>query len=205
MNKNKDVDFEEEKAENTTMAKNASVEEEMRVNEIKRRMQGVPVFCSSKEDFLECCEKEFTQTTEQKLQEIADRLYGDEKIDWGNLGRWKYYIGYNGNSLFQNWTTSSRHQGVIYSEDSRLLKTAIKEIGEDVLKRDLFGIETPEKEYTMAEAIKEGLGFWHEDIRYNLIKDELHRNGSQYNMGTVWILEHQNEIVTIIGAKNDKK
>ena len=67
----------------------------------------------------------------RKLEGIARRLNGDEKIDWHDINQNKYCIYYDCCSddleLDNTWTCPS--PGVVYCLSKDFLQTAIKEIG----------------------------------------------------------------------------
>ena len=73
----------------------------------------------------------------RKLEDLAKRLNGDEKIDWSNENQRKYFINYdfsdNNKGLCIEWNRYMRVQGCIYCLDENFLKEARKEIGEKEL------------------------------------------------------------------------
>lgn len=144
-------------------------------------------------------------STLEKLQEIADRLNGDEKIDWERLNTEKYSIGYDYSSKKLICPINFAQRFVdTYCLKSNFLETAIKEIGEDVIKRDLFGIETPEKEYTMKEWLFDDSIVVGSKCKLNgiILSKGLHKiNVGGATFPYKKLLEHQNEKVTIIGEK----
>ena len=77
----------------------------------------------------------------RKLEDLARRLNGDEKIDWSNEDQPKYYIVFddkdNGDymqkHLFDNVTYIRRTQGTIYCLQPNFLVRAKEEIGKQEL------------------------------------------------------------------------
>ena len=75
------------------------------------------------------------------LEDIAIRLNKDKKIYWGSLSQSKYFIYLNNedNELGYNDSRLYKFQGVVYCLDPCFLDVAIKEIGEERLKKYLRG------------------------------------------------------------------
>lgn len=73
--------------------------------------------------------------TKRKLQELADRLNGDEKIDWRNQDQDKYsiYFNYSENKLHCAFWSYSREVGAVYCLDKNFLDEAIKELGKEAI------------------------------------------------------------------------
>lgn len=73
----------------------------------------------------------------RKLEDIARRLNGDEKIDWSKANQRKYFINYYfsdyNKGLCIDWNSHMCVQGVIYCLDKNFIDEAIKEIGEKEL------------------------------------------------------------------------
>lgn len=71
----------------------------------------------------------------RKLEDIARRLNGDEKIDWDNSYQLKYHILYNteGKCLTYKTTSRLKNEGSVYCLDKNFIDEAIKEIGEKEL------------------------------------------------------------------------
>lgn len=76
----------------------------------------------------------------RQLENIARRLNKGEKFDWNKFYQPKYYI-YLGNYgiLLENSTATSKSQGTVYCLDENFRDVAIKEIGEERLKKYLRG------------------------------------------------------------------
>lgn len=71
----------------------------------------------------------------RKLEDLAERLNGDEKIDWDNSYQLKYHILYNteGKCLTYKITSRLKNEGSVYCLDKNFIDEAIKEIGEKEL------------------------------------------------------------------------
>lgn len=71
----------------------------------------------------------------RKLEDIARRLNGNEKIDWNNLNQPKYHIVYNSEEkcLTNMINYEYVHENSIYCLNINFLNEAIKEIGEKEL------------------------------------------------------------------------
>ena len=73
----------------------------------------------------------------RKLEDIARRLNGNEKIDWSNENQRKYFINYyfndNNKGLCMDWNKYMCVQGAIYCLDKNFIDQARKEIGEKEL------------------------------------------------------------------------
>lgn len=76
------------------------------------------------------------------LQRYAEE-HNTEEIDWKNNDQNKYYIWYYHPDACINIGILKIHQdiGTIYFTSEELAKAAIEEIGEDIIKKYLFGIE----------------------------------------------------------------
>lgn len=72
-----------------------------------------------------------------KLKDLALRLNKGEEIDWKNKGQLKYYICFDNenNKLRYSYYYNCHDIGQIYCLDENFLDIAIKEIGEENLKK----------------------------------------------------------------------
>ena len=77
----------------------------------------------------------------RQLEDIARRLNKGNKIDWNNNKQFKYYIWINSRDNEISWAGEVSHisQGVVYCSDRNFYIAAIKEIGEERLKKYLRG------------------------------------------------------------------
>lgn len=75
------------------------------------------------------------------LEDIASRLNKGRKLDWNDYMQFKRYIFFdNSNQMIgQESNTYSQRQGTVYCLDENFKKVAIKEIGEERLKKYLRG------------------------------------------------------------------
>lgn len=76
-----------------------------------------------------------------ELKNFADD--NNDEIDWHNSSQAKWYIYLNYTTLNLNasdWNTT-RSQGAIYFTSEELTKQAIKKVGEDRIKKYLFGVK----------------------------------------------------------------
>lgn len=75
------------------------------------------------------------------LEDIARRLNSGQKIDWDIEEQKKYFIRFNywQNGIEFDSSFKQKLQGVIYCLDSNFLNVAIREIGEERLKKYLRG------------------------------------------------------------------
>ena len=91
-------------------------------------------YFNSKEELEDYIEKIKIRT---KLERLAIKLNGGEKIDWNNTLTTKYKISYDfeRGSFDQETNKCWREQGVIYCYKRNFLEKAIEEIGEDNLKK----------------------------------------------------------------------
>lgn len=76
----------------------------------------------------------------RQLEDIARRLNRGRKIDWGNGDR-KYFISFSywDDMIELEGCLIKKYQGVIYCLDENFLDVALKEIGEQTLKKYLKG------------------------------------------------------------------
>ena len=72
-----------------------------------------------------------------QLKDLALKLNKGEKINWDNSMQNKYYIGFNplDNTLMRMHTNTLQNIGQTYCLDGNFLVKAIKEIGEENLKK----------------------------------------------------------------------
>lgn len=78
-------------------------------------------------------------------QQLSDYAleHNEEEIDWNNLGQFKWFIRYDSNykEIRYCWTKFSIYINQIYFTSKEIMKDAIKEIGEDNIKKYLFGVK----------------------------------------------------------------
>lgn len=77
----------------------------------------------------------------RQLEDIARRLNRGRKIDWDNGDQRKYFISFNywEDMIELEGCLIKKYQGVIYCLDENFLDVALKEIGEQTLKKYLKG------------------------------------------------------------------
>ncbi len=71
----------------------------------------------------------------RKLEDLARRLNGNEKIDWNDFNQMKYCMFYNYEKQVADYATHCKYRsdGTIYCLDSDFLYKAIEEIGKEEL------------------------------------------------------------------------
>lgn len=76
-----------------------------------------------------------------ELQLFADEH--NEKIDWNNIKQTKYVFlfDYKDNKIIHDTSRFLRRMGSIYFSSKELAEQAIKKVGEDRIKKYLFGVE----------------------------------------------------------------
>lgn len=84
-------------------------------------------------------EKQFTY---QQLKDYALE-HNTEEIDWKNPQQNKWFIGcnHNNNTLITGVRQSVEFINTVYFTSEKIAENAIKEIGEDNIKKYLFGVE----------------------------------------------------------------
>ena len=104
------------------------------VNEIRYRLGN---YFKTKEEAEFARKKQFIY---QKLKDYALE-HNTEEIDWNNPGQFKWFIRYDSNykEIRYCWTKFSIYINQIYFTSKEIVKDAIKEIGEDNIKKYLFG------------------------------------------------------------------
>lgn len=76
----------------------------------------------------------------RQLEDIVRRLNKGQKIDWNNGQQKKYFFYYdNRNEVFVNDSSYYNSLNLIYCLDENFLSIAIREIGEERLKKYLRG------------------------------------------------------------------
>ena len=77
----------------------------------------------------------------RQLEDIARRLNKGEKIDWKNSAQYKYLLYLDDKINKIDWCRECRYtvQGLVYCLDINFYKVAIREIGEERLKKYLRG------------------------------------------------------------------
>jgi hypothetical protein len=74
------------------------------------------------------------------MQRYADE-HNEEEIDWKN-DKPKFYIYYNyKEKIIQNSTLFAKYIGQIYFTSKEIAENCVKELGEDKIKKYLFGVE----------------------------------------------------------------
>lgn len=78
----------------------------------------------------------------QKLKDYALE-HNTEEIDWNNLGQFKWFIRYDSNykEIRYCWTRFSIYINQIYFTSEEIARAAVKEVGEDNIKKYLFGVK----------------------------------------------------------------
>jgi hypothetical protein len=88
-------------------------------------------------------EAEFARDKQLIYQKLKDYAleHNTEEIDWNNLNQFKWFIRYDSNykEIKYCWTRFSIYINQIYFTSKEIVKDAIKEIGEDNIKKYLFG------------------------------------------------------------------
>ena len=82
------------------------------------------------------------QLVMKKLREYALE-YNTKEIDWSNFKQAKWFIKYDmGNQkLYNDWVCNTQNMNQVYFSSAEIAENAIKEIGEDRIKKYLFEIE----------------------------------------------------------------
>lgn len=77
----------------------------------------------------------------RKLENLARRLNGNEKINWNNFSQIKYHIMYDFERACFDYVINYNYidEGTIYCLNKNFLNEAIKEIGEQELKDYIIG------------------------------------------------------------------
>lgn len=78
----------------------------------------------------------------QELKQFADE--NNDPIDWGNKKQEKYIINYctaEKKSVFVDGWATYQFMGCVYFSSMELAKQAIQKVGEDRIKKYLFGVE----------------------------------------------------------------
>lgn len=77
----------------------------------------------------------------QKLKDYA--LEHNEEIDWNNYNQLKWIIRYEKDykEIRYSWITDTFYINQIYFTSEKIARDAVKEIGEDNIKKYLFGVE----------------------------------------------------------------
>lgn len=79
----------------------------------------------------------------RQLEDIARRLNKGKMIDWNNDDQFKYFLRFSFfiNKISINYSFQYKDQGTVYCLDKNFLDVAVKEIGEERLKKYLRGEE----------------------------------------------------------------
>ena len=106
------------------------------VNEIRYRLGN---YFQTKEEAEFAREK---QLIYQKLKDYALE-HNTEEIDWINYNQTKWIIGCNNDykKIRYYWITSLIHINQIYFTSEKIARDAVEEIGEDNIKKYLFGVK----------------------------------------------------------------
>ena len=106
------------------------------VNEIRYRLGN---YFKTKE------EAEFARKKQLIYQKLKDYAleHNTEEIDWINYNQTKWIIGYNNDykKIRYYWITSLIHINQIYFTSEKIARDAVEEIGEDNIKKYLFGVK----------------------------------------------------------------
>lgn len=74
-----------------------------------------------------------------EIKKIAKELNGDDKIDWKDVNKAKYYLRYShrATNIVCNYENSYQAEGVTYCLDGDFRRVCIERIGEERLKKYL--------------------------------------------------------------------
>lgn len=90
-------------------------------------------------------EAEFARKKQLIYQKLKDYAleHNTEEIDWINYNQTKWIIGYNNDykKIRYYWITSLIHINQIYFTSEKIARDAVEEIGEDNIKKYLFGVK----------------------------------------------------------------
>lgn len=106
------------------------------VNEIRYRLGN---YFQTKEEAEFAREK---QLIYQKLKDYALE-HNTEEIDWNNFNQFKWFIKYDNNCeiIRYCWTRFLNCMNQIYFTSEEIARAAVEEIGEDNIKKYLFGVK----------------------------------------------------------------
>lgn len=88
-------------------------------------------------------EVEFARTKQLIYQQLKDYAleHNTEEIDWNNLNQFKWFIRYNSpRRISYCWTRFLIDINQIYFASEEIARAAVKEVGEDNIKKYLFGV-----------------------------------------------------------------
>ena len=89
-------------------------------------------------------EAEFARKKRLIYQQLKDYALGHntEEIDWNNLSQFKWHIKYDNNCeiIRYCWTRVLNCMNQIYFTSEEIARAAVKEVGEDNIKKYLFGV-----------------------------------------------------------------
>lgn len=89
-------------------------------------------------------EAEFAGKKQLIYQKLSDYAleHNTETIDWDNLGQVKWFIKYDNiyKTIRYYWTVSLIDINQIYFTSEKIARDAVEEIGEDNIKKYLFGV-----------------------------------------------------------------
>ena len=105
------------------------------INEIRYRLGN---YFKTKE------EAEFTREKQLVYQQLSDYAleHNTEEIDWDKHNQSKWYIRYDIKSkkMLYYWTVSLLSINQVYFTSEKIARDAVEEIGEDKIKKYLFGV-----------------------------------------------------------------
>lgn len=90
-------------------------------------------------------EAEFARKKQLIYQQLKDYAleHTTEEFDWTNPNQFKWFIRYDNKykRIIYTWTRYSIDLNQIYFTSEKIARAAVKEIGEDNIKKYLFGVE----------------------------------------------------------------
>lgn len=90
-------------------------------------------------------EAEFARKKRLIYQQLKDYALGHntEEIDWNNLSQFRWFIKYDNNCeiIRYCWTRFLNCMNQIYFTSEEIARAAVEEIGEDNIKKYLFGVK----------------------------------------------------------------
>lgn len=106
------------------------------VNEVRYRLGN---YFKTKE------EAEFARNKQLIYQQLKDYAleHTTEEFDWTNPNQFKWFIRYDNKykSIVYTWTRYSIDLNQIYFTSEKIAKDAVEKVGEDNIKKYLFGVE----------------------------------------------------------------
>ena len=90
-------------------------------------------------------EAEFVRKKQLVLQELKDYAFehNEEPVDWDNCYQLKHCLKYDWDKkkVYCGWDTNVQDMNQVYFASEKIAKNAIKDIGEDRIKKYLFEID----------------------------------------------------------------